>query len=38
MTNITVTENQILFSKKGEIVRLTACSENAIHFQGCPVM
>ena len=36
MRKITVTENSILFSRKGELVRLTACGENAIRFQGFP--
>lgn len=36
MKNITVTENQILFSRKGELVRLTPCGKNAIRFQAFP--
>lgn len=36
MRNIKITENEILFSRSGELVRLTACSENAIRFQGFP--
>ena len=36
MKKVTVTENSILFSRKGELVRLSACGENAIRFQGFP--
>ena len=36
MKKITVTENSILFSRKGELVRISACGENAIRFQGFP--
>ena len=28
--------NSILFSRKGELVRLTPCGKNAIRFQGFP--
>ena len=33
MNNITVTDNSILCSRKGELVRISACGENAIRFQ-----
>ena len=36
MNNITVTDNSILCSRKGELVRISACGENAIRFQGFP--
>ena len=36
MRNIKVTENSITLSRKGELVRLSACGENAIRFQGFP--
>ena len=36
MNKITVTENTILFSRKGELVKISACGENAIRFQGFP--
>ena len=36
MKKITVTDNSILFSRKGELVRISACGENAIRFQGFP--
>lgn len=36
MQRITVKDNTILFSRKGELVRITACGENAIRFQGFP--
>ena len=36
MKKITITDNSILFSRKGELVRISACGENAIRFQGFP--
>ncbi len=36
MKKITLTDNTILFSRKGELVRISACGENAIRFQGFP--
>lgn len=36
MKKITVTKNEFLFSRKGELVRITACGENAIRFQSFP--
>lgn len=36
MNNITVTDNSVLCSRKGELVRISACGENAIRFQGFP--
>ena len=36
MKKITVTENSVLFYRKGELVRLSACGKNAIRFQGFP--
>ena len=36
MNNVTVTDNSILCSRKGELVRISACGENAIRFQGFP--
>lgn len=36
MKNLIVSDNQILFSRQGELVRLTPCGENAIRFQAFP--
>lgn len=36
MKKITITDNSIIFSRKGELVRISACGENAIRFQGFP--
>lgn len=36
MKRITIIDNTILFSRKGELVRISACGENAIRFQGFP--
>lgn len=36
MKNITVKENSVLLSRKGELVRISAVGENAIRFQGFP--
>lgn len=36
MKNTTITDNQILFRRAGELVRLTPCAPNAIRFQGFP--
>ncbi len=36
MNNITVTENSIICSRRGEAVRISACAENAIRFQSFP--
>lgn len=36
MKNTIVTDNQILFSRNGELVRITPCANNAIRFQGFP--
>lgn len=36
MRNYTISNNQILFSRKGELVRITPCSKNAIRFQAFP--
>lgn len=36
MGNITVNKNELLFSRKGELVRLTPCGENAIRVQTFP--
>lgn len=36
MKNLVVSDNQILFSRQGELVRLTPCGENAIRFQAFP--
>ena len=36
MRNITVSGNSVLFSRKGELVRVSACGRNAIRFQGFP--
>ena len=36
MNNIRVNKNEILLSRKGELVRVTACGENAIRFQSFP--
>ena len=36
MRKIAVSENSVLYSRKGELVRLSACGENSIRFQGFP--
>lgn len=36
MKNIVINKNEILFSRSGELVRLTPCADNAIRFQGFP--
>ena len=36
MKKIAITDNSILFSRKGELVKISACGENAIRFQGFP--
>ena len=36
MKKVTIKDNSILFSRKGELVRISACGENAIRFQGFP--
>ena len=36
MKKITIKDNYVLFSRKGELVRISACGENAIRFQGFP--
>ena len=36
MYNIIVNDNEILFYRKGELIRLTPCGNNAIRFQGFP--
>ena len=36
MKNIIVNENEILFSRSGELVRIAPCADNAIRFQGFP--
>ena len=36
MKKVTVKDNSILFSRKGELVKISACGENAIRFQGFP--
>ena len=36
MSKVTVKNNSVLFTRKGELVRLTACGKNAIRFQGFP--
>lgn len=36
MKNTVINENEILFSRNGELVRLTPVGENAIRFQGFP--
>lgn len=36
MKNTTVTNGQILFSRQGEQVKITACGKNAIRFQAFP--
>ena len=36
MKKVTVIENSILFSRKGELVRITPCGKNAIRFQSFP--
>lgn len=36
MNNLVVSDNQILFSRQGELVRITPCGENAIRFQAFP--
>ena len=36
MYNTIVNDNEILFSRKGELIRLTSCGNNAIRFQGFP--
>ena len=36
MRNIIVNDNSVLLSRKGELVRVSACGENAIRFQGFP--
>lgn len=36
MNNTTVSKNKILFSRKGELVEITPCGENAIRFRAFP--
>ena len=36
MKGTTVSKNQILFSRNGELVRITPCADHAIRFQGFP--
>ena len=36
MNNVKISKNKILFSRSGELVRLTPCGENAIRFEGFP--
>ncbi|MDO4846658.1 MAG: glycoside hydrolase family 31 protein [Clostridiaceae bacterium] len=36
MNNTTVSKNKILFSRNGELVRITPCHENAIRFEAFP--
>lgn len=36
MKNLVVSDNQMLFSRQGELVRLTPCGESAIRFQAFP--
>lgn len=36
MRNIKISKDEILFSRCGELVRITPCAENAIRFQGFP--
>ncbi len=36
MKKIKVTDNSLLFSRKGELVKISACGDNAIRFQGFP--
>lgn len=36
MDNIKINNNEILFSRFSELVRITPCGKNAIRFQGFP--
>ena len=36
MNNLTIKDNEILFTRYTELVRITACGKNAIRFQGFP--
>ncbi|MBR5827301.1 MAG: hypothetical protein IKY78_09490, partial [Clostridia bacterium] len=36
MVKVKVTENSVLFSRKGELVRVSAVGRNALRFQGFP--
>ncbi|MDE6412470.1 MAG: hypothetical protein K2K42_01040, partial [Eubacterium sp.] len=36
MNNTVINENEIIFSRHGEIVRLTACYKNSIRFEAFP--
>lgn len=36
MKNIILNENQIIFSRNGELVRLSSCEKNSIRFQAFP--
>ena len=36
MNNIEIVDNQILFSRYGELVRISPCGKNAIRFEGFP--
>lgn len=36
MNNTKISNNEILFSRKGELVRITPCGDNAIRFQAFP--
>ena len=36
MKNLTVKENEILFSREGELIRISSCGESAIRFQSFP--
>jgi len=36
MNNLTVKENEILFSRPGELIRVSSCGSNAIRFQCFP--
>ena len=36
MENLTIKDNQVLFSRKNELVRISACHENAVRFESFP--
>ena len=36
MNNVNIDSNRLLFSREGELVRITACYENAIRFEAFP--
>jgi len=36
MNNLVIKENEVLFSRSGELIRISACGNNAIRVQAFP--